>query len=195
MPVLLLTILVASLVISGVILYKNKDPKTSKEHRGSTSKTPTTHIFEFEESAVINLPKYKICPKCGYILAPFESRYSDEICRYCGTLVEFIPEEYRSLPWEAAMDKYCKDHIIINPEKRVAYKDRKEIMKIESEMYDRELERRYPVQENVPKCPTCGSTDVEKLTSLDRGVSVSVLGPFSNKINKSFKCRDCKYTW
>lgn len=46
-----------------------------------------------------------------------------------------------------------------------------------------------------PRCPTCGSTNVKKLDVVDRAISVGTLGVLSNKINKSFKCKDCGYTW
>lgn len=48
---------------------------------------------------------------------------------------------------------------------------------------------------NQPKCPTCGSTNVQKITGFERGISVATLGLFSKKINKSFKCNKCGYTW
>ena len=48
---------------------------------------------------------------------------------------------------------------------------------------------------NVPKCPTCGSTDVKQLTVKDRAASIGFWGIFSNKINKSFKCNNCGHTW
>lgn len=44
-------------------------------------------------------------------------------------------------------------------------------------------------------CPTCGSTNVEKLTVAKRGISVWLFGAASNTINKSFKCKSCGYTW
>lgn len=50
-------------------------------------------------------------------------------------------------------------------------------------------------QQNKPKCPTCGSTDIKPISGLNRGVSVAVLGIFSKKINKSFECKHCGYTW
>ena len=52
-------------------------------------------------------------------------------------------------------------------------------------------------KENKPqiKCPTCSSTDVEKISSTERAGSVFLLGMFSKKINKSFKCKNCGYTW
>ena len=49
--------------------------------------------------------------------------------------------------------------------------------------------------QNKPKCPTCQSTNVQKIGTGERAVSVAVLGIFSKKINKSFKCKNCGYTW
>ena len=46
-----------------------------------------------------------------------------------------------------------------------------------------------------PKCPTCGSTNIRKISTGERMVSVGMLGLFSKKINKSFKCNVCGYTW
>lgn len=46
-----------------------------------------------------------------------------------------------------------------------------------------------------PKCPTCGSTNIRKISTGERMVSVGILGLFSKKINKSFKCNACGYTW
>ncbi len=48
---------------------------------------------------------------------------------------------------------------------------------------------------NAPRCPTCGSTNIEKISNLNRGVSVAMWGAMSKKINKSFKCKNCGYTW
>lgn len=47
----------------------------------------------------------------------------------------------------------------------------------------------------TPRCPTCGSTDIKKLDSLDRTVSTAVWGIASGKIGKQFKCKHCGYMW
>lgn len=47
----------------------------------------------------------------------------------------------------------------------------------------------------IPKCPTCGSADVKPIGSGERTLSVITFGLLSNKINKSYKCLNCKYTW
>jgi len=51
------------------------------------------------------------------------------------------------------------------------------------------------IHQNVPKCPTCGSTNLSKVGTGERVVSVGLLGLFSGKINKTFKCKNCGYTW
>lgn len=48
---------------------------------------------------------------------------------------------------------------------------------------------------NVPKCPTCQSTNIKKIGTGERVASVAMFGLFSKKINKSFKCNNCGYTW
>lgn len=50
-------------------------------------------------------------------------------------------------------------------------------------------------QSRVPKCPTCGSTNIRKMGEVERGASIWAFGLFSRKINKTFKCNSCGYTW
>ena len=51
------------------------------------------------------------------------------------------------------------------------------------------------VEENTLRCPNCHSTNIKPISGTERAVSIIGLGIFSKKINKSFKCLDCKYTW
>lgn len=44
-------------------------------------------------------------------------------------------------------------------------------------------------------CPTCKSVNVQSITAKNRFNSIFFLGIFSNKINKSFECKNCGYTW
>jgi len=48
---------------------------------------------------------------------------------------------------------------------------------------------------NAPKCPTCGSTNVKRIGLAESTGSIGTLGIFSKKINKTYKCLSCKYTW
>ncbi len=69
---------------------------------------------------------------------------------------------------------------------------------------DKEKARAYtystPVEQkqennNIPKCPTCQSTNIRKMGGVERGASIWAFGLFSKKINKTFKCNSCGYTW
>lgn len=48
-----------------------------------------------------------------------------------------------------------------------------------------------------PRCPTCGSTNVSRIGSGERMMSVVGLGILSKKINKTMKCNNpkCGYMW
>lgn len=50
-------------------------------------------------------------------------------------------------------------------------------------------------EDSKPKCPNCHSTNIKPISGTERAMSIIGLGMFSKKINKSFKCLDCKYTW
>lgn len=50
-------------------------------------------------------------------------------------------------------------------------------------------------QANIPHCPTCGSTNIEKITATSKAVNTIVFGIFGTKRHKSFHCNNCKYEW
>ena len=45
----------------------------------------------------------------------------------------------------------------------------------------------------VPKCPTCGSTNVCKIPEFDRAVYGLAFGLFSKTARSQFECRNCGY--
>lgn len=61
-------------------------------------------------------------------------------------------------------------------------------MKKEQRKYNEELKYRI-------KCPNCNSTNVNEISSINRAISVSILGLASTKIGKTYQCDDCKYKW
>ena len=50
-------------------------------------------------------------------------------------------------------------------------------------------------EESKPHCPHCKSTNIKSISGMERGASIAMWGIFSKKINKSFKCNNCGYTW
>lgn len=50
-------------------------------------------------------------------------------------------------------------------------------------------------QENIPKCPTCGSTNIQKISTTRRLVTTSLFGLASSDIGKTMLCKNCGYKW
>ncbi len=49
---------------------------------------------------------------------------------------------------------------------------------------------------NVPRCPTCGSTNVERISLKSKAGKVLLVGIFAiGRVAKSFKCNTCKHQW
>ena len=48
---------------------------------------------------------------------------------------------------------------------------------------------------NIPKCPTCGSTNIQKISNTKRWIGVGLVGLASTDIGKTFICINCKYKW
>lgn len=61
-----------------------------------------------------------------------------------------------------------------------------------------DIERKYnppAPNTNTIKCPMCGNTDIEKITTMDRSFSIAMVGMASGKIGKQYKCKKCKHMW
>lgn len=137
--------------------------------------------------------KAKACIHCGYPLENVDTRTNPNMCLVNGVeydlsflLDDSIGEGYKTIQFsemlqlsaldlpdivrEISTTKIIPKSLIINGKPR-----QKESPKI--------------------KCPTCSSTDVRKISGSERVGSVMMLGIFSKKINKSFKCNHCGYTW
>ena len=48
---------------------------------------------------------------------------------------------------------------------------------------------------HVPKCPTCGSPDLEKIGTASKVLDVAFWGFASGKVKKTFHCKNCGYEW
>ena len=57
------------------------------------------------------------------------------------------------------------------------------------------LKTKAQINETVAKCPTCGSTDIKKISTTNRAASVIAVGLASGKIGKQFECKNCGYKW
>lgn len=58
--------------------------------------------------------------------------------------------------------------------------------------------RKIHLQQNsIPKCPTCGSTNIRRITTFEKVGNVVAFGILGNKRKYQFEClnKNCKYCW
>ncbi len=49
--------------------------------------------------------------------------------------------------------------------------------------------------QNKPKCPTCSSTNVKKISAISKVAGASMFGLFSKTARSQFQCNNCGYKW
>ena len=57
------------------------------------------------------------------------------------------------------------------------------------------VETTKKVEEFVPKCPTCQSTNIKKISVTSKAGSVALWGLFSQKVKKQWHCNSCGSEW
>ena len=141
--------------------------------------------------------KAKSCPHCGYEIST--NNYDDgEYCPSCLKSCSKPRDGFDKCP-------YCK--IEMKFSLRGTFDDiygygenhpeLKESPEFSIEAYNRRINY-VPVEYgniSSAKCPTCQSTNIRKIDGVERGASIVIFGLFSKKINKTFKCSNCGYTW
>lgn len=157
----------------------------------------------------------KYCKKCGTISQRYEYE-KDEPCRFCKSKMYDVPDEYYpKLNGEIIRtvidnkEKFLEECVKSSPEfDPKLFEEAPLFFKKKSQEMDRAIKIGSAIRagadpklafknggQNLPKCPACGSLNVKKIGSVERAASVGLFGLFSKKINKSFECKNCGYTW
>lgn len=48
---------------------------------------------------------------------------------------------------------------------------------------------------NIPECPTCGSTNIKKISTSSKVFGAAMFGLFSKTARSQFECQNCHYKW
>ena len=163
--------------------------------------------------------KYGMCPQCGYINF-YVNPSKFPICKSCGYEEPIIMtmEEMREFEnslntpekeskndkvkpvvstadlqsHEALREKYVypSEHFSKKAYNDMLEYDRKERKRLQ-EYWDTAGRSEQP----KPKCPTCGSTDLRKVSVGAKAASVGLFGIFGQKVKKTWHCNSCGYEW
>ena len=156
------------------------------------------------------------CPCCGRVTHGFENNGEIKPCGTCGCLspintkIEVTLDDfsryfgapnmklYKAGLWDKVSKDAREQYCLHSPQfDQAAWdaREAKEQRNADIASGKVKLPPAPPAPKPKPRCPTCGSENVERLNFVDRGVSFLLVGFASSKVGKSFKCRDCKYTW
>ena len=146
----------------------------------------------------------KYCPKC-------KNNFSDAFdeCVYCGSELKNGTIEIEDIQTEKQiyemtdaeiLDKYSNykkriedqtGHKMTDSEFLLGIKEaRRDSSKHQADKYTKNIQ-----ESNVPRCPTCQSTDIKKISDLSKAVSVAMWGIFSRKVHKQWHCNNCDSEW
>ena len=109
-------------------------------------------------------------------------------CKICGSTnqVFFDDEDRKSI-----FCKNCKHYEDIYTSEEL-----KQLWENETkEKEQAEINAKMQANINVPKCPTCSSTNIKKVSGVTKAVSVVMFGLLSQKVKKTFHCNNCGYEW
>lgn len=121
-----------------------------------------------------------ICPTCNQPLIEMNLTEEEwDILNYISLEQDFI----------FAMDKLKKDDIIEFTAKMAQFKEAKK------QHFRDQAEGNSILQSNTPKCPTCSSTNIKKISGTRRWLGVGLFGIASSDVGKTRECNDCGYKW
>lgn len=148
------------------------------------------------------------CPNCGLPLSPIndtnikETKYDLILIKYTGNN-DFVAETiynncYCSLGEARRIIQSCPSAIMKNVSLSKLTAIQKELLQYRIITEIVQATDRPAISKKVnfkPKCPTCGSNNVNKISTMNRAVHGYAFGLFSKTARSQFECLDCGYKW
>ncbi len=155
-----------------------------------------------ELSQKLNL---QFCENCKLHYFPdVENNIIPSECKICGGILintGVSYEEYRTLPKTKRCAK-CKRKYPKLFIKCPKCNNQLTKLSTENKKMDRQInvireqtQEFYNKQQNIPKCPTCNSTNIEKISTASKAAGFITVGVFSKSFGKTFHCKNCGYRW
>ena len=112
-------------------------------------------------------------------------------CKTCNkTLYYLSNEEYSTVCKTCGQDLILEMSRPYNPENNI-----RQANSMNSHSRATTQKQTQPINEYVPKCPTCGSPNVEKISLSSKVVGGALFGLFSSNVRKTMHCKNCGYKW
>ncbi len=161
-----------------------------------------------KENNIYDINNIFVCPVCAKIYYGSENKYHPLFlkCKYCNSvliqtdedeksifqlsILKSTEEEFKNKSIEIAK-KYGNNQFDENE-----YNKRINEIKSDNTKWLKEYENKQQSQQkNIPKCPTCNSLNIKKISTTDKIINTALFGIFGNKRKKQFHCNNCGYEW
>lgn len=151
--------------------------------------------------------KADLCPHCGYLINKKVQKLYNVRFGKAASKVKAISKicQITNMSIEDIKKLVDNNDIIISNIDIITAKDIKNTLQRDNvevlieDNNDLEIQKFHdsPININLPKCPMCGSTDISKISTLNRSASIMGFGIFSKKIGKQWQCNNpkCKHLW
>lgn len=135
-----------------------------------------------------------ICPKCAMVYSN-EELDSNKKCRFCNvkaiitkeTMDEFIDNMDDNQDYDITLSKKYGG----NQFSEDNYYHRLQSIKLENKNCS--TQHQTTPQPNLPHCPVCNSTNIEKISLGKKAKGSFLFGFLSSDVRKQMHCKDCGY--
>ena len=124
----------------------------------------------------------RVCEVCGYV----DSHNVDE-CPICKRN-QFIDSDIYDLKKISSDESFINAMIDLNQKDPIEFQ-------LKMSQFKSIQQQTKAVEDGAPKCPTCGSTDIVRISTTSKMINIAAFGLLGNKRKKTFHCNDCKYEW
>lgn len=117
------------------------------------------------------------------------------VCDVCGSSfenIDFPALDLKVLTQVSQDVNFIEAMIKLRQDNIIEYESRMSQFRIQVQQQEQLEQKR---SNNIPKCPTCSSTDIKKISGTSKAASVAIWGIFSQKVKKTYHCNYCGYEW
>lgn len=129
-----------------------------------------------------------LCMNCGQLLNESQIKNGNGKCPFCQSN-DLSNEIYN---YKFTLNDYFQIYKISNDAQFIL-----QMIKMKNENpteYQLKL-KQFDKAVSAPKCPTCQSTNIQKISATSKVTNAALFGLFGNKRNKQFHCNSCGYEW
>lgn len=139
------------------------------------------------------MAKYSYCKYCGRIYTNHESKcYS---CNRNNALITSLEnKEYYQNKAIKTYNNFLMYEKVLFDEEICKNPDFDPKLRI-SIAHDRAMKALSSNNTSKPKCPTCGSTNIKKISTASKVAGAAMFGLFSKTARSQFCCNSCGYKW